>query len=132
MKKLVYILSFLLVSSLAFAQPATQMIKVMVAPDHDDWTYKIGEKVTFSVTVLKWGNPLKNTKITYDLTHQQLNYLKTLNEELEDRKKKGEVNLTIKYINNVPTICSIQQQRSTTAMNIRVRHAHRRDIDEYS
>ena len=65
MKKLVYILSFLLVSSLAFAQPTTQMIKVIVAPDHEDWTYKIGEKVTFSVTVLKWGNPLKNTKITY-------------------------------------------------------------------
>ena len=67
MKKLVYIFSFLLVSSITFAQPATQMIKVMVAPDHDDWTYKIGEKVTFSVTVLKWGNPLKNTKITYQI-----------------------------------------------------------------
>ena len=67
MKKLVYVLSFLLLSHLAFAQPATQMIKVIVAADHDDWTYKIGEKVTFSVSVLKWGNPLKNTKIVYKI-----------------------------------------------------------------
>jgi cephalosporin-C deacetylase len=67
MKKLVFLLSFLLFSTFVFAQPAERMIKVIVAPDHDDWTYKIGEKVTFSVTVLKWGNPLKNTKITYQI-----------------------------------------------------------------
>ena len=67
MKKLIFCLQFLLFTSLAFAQPTTQLIKVIVAPDHDDWTYKIGEKVTFSVTILKWGNPLKNTKITYQI-----------------------------------------------------------------
>ena len=67
MKKLIFCLQFLLFVSLALAQPTTQLIKVIVAPDHDDWTYKIGEKVTFSVTVLKWGNPVKNTKIVYQI-----------------------------------------------------------------
>ncbi len=67
MKKLIFCLNFLLFTSLAFAQPATQIIKVIVAPEHEDWTYKIGEKVNFTVTILKWGNPLKNTKIVYKI-----------------------------------------------------------------
>lgn len=67
MKKLFFLLSFLHLSTFVFAQPTERMIKVIIAPDHDDWIYKIGEKVTFSVTILKWGNPLKNTKIIYQI-----------------------------------------------------------------
>ncbi len=67
MKKFVFTLCVLLLNVVAFAQPTERMVKVIVAPDHEDWTYKIGEKVTFTVTVLKWGNPIKNTKIVYQL-----------------------------------------------------------------
>ncbi len=65
MKAVFVFLSFILFVAIAFAQPAERMIKVIVAPNNDNWTYKIGEKVTFSVMVLKNGNPLKNTKIVY-------------------------------------------------------------------
>lgn len=65
MKRYFQLCFFVLLTNLAVAQPAERMIKVVVAPDHDDWVYKVGEKVTFSVAVLKNGNLLKNTKISY-------------------------------------------------------------------
>ncbi len=67
MKKIFLALSLLFSAIIAFAQPAEKMIKVIVAPDHEDWTYKLGEKVSFSVMVLKNGNLLKNAKIVYQL-----------------------------------------------------------------
>ena len=33
------------------AQPVEKIVKVIVAPDHADWTYTIGEKVKFNVSV---------------------------------------------------------------------------------
>ena len=67
MKKLAFIWVFILFTTLSFAQPVERLVKVIVAPEHDDWTYKIGEPVKFSVTVLKYGNPLKNVKIVYQI-----------------------------------------------------------------
>jgi cephalosporin-C deacetylase len=67
MKKLLVLLPFLFPGIPAFAQPAEQMIKVIVAPDHDNWAYKTGENIRFSVTVLQYGNPLKNVKIVYQI-----------------------------------------------------------------
>ena len=48
------LLCALLVSQhLMLAQPIEQRIKVLVAPDHSDWTYKANEKVKFTISVLK-------------------------------------------------------------------------------
>ena len=58
------------------AQPATQFVKVMVAPDHADWNYKIGEPVTFKVTVLKDGNPLKDIQIKYEVGPEKMEPMK--------------------------------------------------------
>ena len=64
---------FLLATTInAFAQPAEQLIKVVVAPDHSDWLYKVGEKVTFSVTVLQFGNPVRNARIIYEYGPEKL------------------------------------------------------------
>jgi len=49
-----------------YAQPAEQFIKVIVAPDHGNWTYSTGEKVKFTITVLQNGNPLKNVTVKYE------------------------------------------------------------------
>ncbi|MEK6780083.1 MAG: acetylxylan esterase [Bacteroidota bacterium] len=49
------------------AQPAEQRIKVMVAPDHVDWTYKTNEKVKFTISVFQDGNLLKGAKIKYEV-----------------------------------------------------------------
>ena len=53
-------------------QPAEQMIKVVVAPDHTDWTYKPGEKVKFTITVLQSGNVLKNTVVKYEVGPEKM------------------------------------------------------------
>lgn len=54
------------------AQPAEKIVKVIVAPDHDNWTYKPGEKAKFTITVLKNGNPLKNVKVRYEIGPEKM------------------------------------------------------------
>jgi cephalosporin-C deacetylase len=63
----------------AFSQPATGLIKVIVSPDHKDWTYKLNQVAKFSVQVLKYGNLLENVTINYE----------TGPETLPDVKKEG-------------------------------------------
>jgi len=59
-----------------YAQPVEQRVKIIVAPDRADWTYKANEKIKFSVTVLKDGNPLKNIKIIYEYGLEKMMPLK--------------------------------------------------------
>jgi cephalosporin-C deacetylase-like acetyl esterase len=54
------------------AQPVEQLIKVIVAPDHSDWTYRTGEKVKFSVSILENGNPVKDAKISYEVGPEKM------------------------------------------------------------
>ncbi len=71
-----------LLSGNGYAQPQEKSIKVIVAPDHLDWTYKTGEPVSFKITVLKDGNNLKNVMIRYEIGPEQM-----------DPTKKDSVNL---------------------------------------
>ena len=57
-------------------QPAQQLIEVVVAPDHTDWTYKPGEKVKFTITVLQSGNVLKNTVVKYEVGPEKMDPIK--------------------------------------------------------
>lgn len=43
-------------------------IKVHVTPDHEDWKYKLGEKVKFKVIILKNNMPLDNISVSYELS----------------------------------------------------------------
>lgn len=61
----------------SFSQPLEQNVKVIVAPDHDDWLYRTGERVKFKVSVLQYGNPLKDVKIRYDLGPERMPAVKT-------------------------------------------------------
>jgi len=63
----------------AAAQAGTPLIKVIVSPDHKDWTYKVNETAKFSVQVLQYGNLLENVTIDYE----------TGPEALPDVKKEG-------------------------------------------
>lgn len=84
-RKLWFILQpalLILFSATVFSQSNTGLIKVIVSPDHKDWTYKINEKAKFSVQILKYGNLVENVVIDYE----------TGPEALPDVKKEG-VNL---------------------------------------
>jgi len=69
------------ISISVMSQPAISLIKVIVSPDHKDWTYKVNETARFSVQVLKYGNPVENVTIDYE----------TGPETLPDIKKEGVV-----------------------------------------
>lgn len=56
----------LAISMTAAAQSGTQLVKVIVSPDHHDWTYKVNEKALFTVQVLKYGNLMENVTINYE------------------------------------------------------------------
>lgn len=56
----------------AHAQPTEQYIKVVVAPDHTNWEYKVGEPVKFTVSVLQNGNLLKNTTVRYEIGPEKM------------------------------------------------------------
>ena len=61
---LVLMLSMVLLPSIA--QIRGNEITVTVTPDHQDWTYKVGEKATFVVNVLRSGTLVDNVVIDYE------------------------------------------------------------------
>ncbi len=60
----IFLLTALTVS--AASQVGTPLIKVIVSPDHKDWTYKVNETAKFTVQVMQYGNLLDNVTIDYE------------------------------------------------------------------
>lgn len=50
----------------AVSQSNSGLVKVIISPDHQDWTYKVNERATFSVQVLQYGNLVENVAIDYE------------------------------------------------------------------
>jgi len=67
------------------AQQLEQAVKVMISPDHADWTYHIGENVKFSVSVYKHNNLVKGVKIQYEIGPEKL----AANQSHEEISKTG-------------------------------------------
>lgn len=74
MKKL--LLLFLLPATL-LAQPVERLVKVVVAPDRSDWTYKTGDPVRFTISVLQHGNPIPNANVKYEIGPEKMPATKT-------------------------------------------------------
>jgi len=76
-RKIALLFSFVFISFLNLnAQPAEQFIKVVVAPDHTNWEYKLGEPVKFTVSVLQNSNLLKNVIMRYELGPEKMPAIK--------------------------------------------------------
>jgi len=73
---LIISLVFLLVP-VSFCQPQEQMVKVIVAPDHPDWQYKLGEKAKFTISVLQYGNPINNVTARYEIMPEKMEPIKS-------------------------------------------------------
>jgi cephalosporin-C deacetylase len=76
MKRIIILLLVSISTIAAFSQPAEQMIKIVVAPDHADWKYASGEKVKFTISVLKFGNPVKNVPVVYEYGPERMKPVK--------------------------------------------------------
>ncbi len=72
MKKSLSLLLWAVFTAPLVAQPTQQLVTVVVAPDHANWTYKTGEPARFTVTVLQAGNPVKGVKVRYEVGPEKL------------------------------------------------------------
>jgi cephalosporin-C deacetylase len=68
--------------------PPEQLIKILVSPNHEDWTYNIGEDVKFDITVLENNEPLKGARIYYEIGPEKMKPFKTDSLELKAGKIK--------------------------------------------
>ncbi len=55
-----------------WSQAGTPLIKVIIGPDHKDWTYKVGETARFTVQVIQYGNLLENITADYEAGPEML------------------------------------------------------------
>jgi len=69
---LLALLAWLLTMAPLLAQPPQRIIQVIVAPDRADWTYKTGEAVRFSVSVLRNGVPVPGARVKYELGPEKM------------------------------------------------------------
>lgn len=89
MKKILMLLCnllFLFSFDIVFAQPQEQIVKIVVAPDHKNWTYQTGEEVKFTITVLQAGNTISNVKVKYEIGPEKMEPLKKDSLNLADGK----------------------------------------------
>jgi cephalosporin-C deacetylase-like acetyl esterase len=66
----VFCLALLFITSLSFDAfpqlPPLGVIKVIVSPDHKDWSYKLNEEAKFTLQILRNGNLVDNVTIDYE------------------------------------------------------------------
>jgi cephalosporin-C deacetylase len=78
--RLLVLSTLLIILSLnGLSQPPQSLVKVIVTPDHRDWTYKVNEVAKFSVEVLKYGHLMENVTVDYESGPEML----------PDQKKEG-------------------------------------------
>ncbi len=51
----------------AFANARVAAIQLRIAPDHRDWSYRLGEPVKFRITVTADSTPVDNANVTYSV-----------------------------------------------------------------
>lgn len=72
MKKTPFLLLCWLAALPLLAQPSERLLKVVVAPDHANWTYRPGEAVKFTISVLQNGNPLQGARLSYEIGPEKM------------------------------------------------------------
>lgn len=94
MKNRLFLLSFFILS-LCFqgiAQPARQLVQVIVTPDKSDWTYEKGDQAQFQIMVLKNNVPLEGIDVKYSIGPELMDAW----EEKTITLKKGITTITAK------------------------------------
>jgi hypothetical protein len=78
LKKSLFMLAFTTISFLfTQAQPPEKFIKISVAPDHNDWVYKLNEKATFKINITQSGVPVAVTNVRYAIMPEKMPKEKT-------------------------------------------------------
>ena len=74
MKNRLFLFCFLTLSTCfqGFAQPARELVQVIVTPDKSDWTYERGEQAQFQIMVLKNNVPLDGINVKYRINPEKM------------------------------------------------------------
>lgn len=72
LKSLFSFAMLMLFTSVTHGQPGSPLFKVIVSPDHKDWTYKVNEEAKFTVQVFRNGNLVDNAVIDYEMGPEML------------------------------------------------------------
>ena len=75
--RFIFLILFVGLSIMLYAQPAERMVQVIVSPERADWLYKEGEKVNFKVMVLRCNVPVQNVEIRYEVSEDMMKAHKT-------------------------------------------------------
>ncbi|MGQ8337819.1 acetylxylan esterase [Sunxiuqinia sp. A32] len=59
------IFTFLFIQLTLIAQPARKAVNIRISPNHQDWTYQLGEPVVFEVDVYQFDTPIQEGEISY-------------------------------------------------------------------
>ncbi len=70
-RSILLLLAIQLLAGYLWAQPSQQLIQVIVAPDHANWTYELNEQAVFNISVLRNKVPLQGVEISYNLQPEQ-------------------------------------------------------------
>lgn len=97
MKNRLFLLSFFILSLClqGIAQPARQLVQVIVTPDKADWTYERGEQAQFRIMVLKNNVPLDGIDVKYRINPEKMEAW----EEETVTLKKGAATIKAKRFN---------------------------------
>lgn len=71
-KKFNVISVLILLAFQIFAQPARQLVQIVVTPDHPDWNYNTGDKAVFTIQVFKNNVPLDGVEVKYNIQPEQM------------------------------------------------------------
>ena len=74
-----FLLMLICLSNLCFAQRTNikDYVRIEIAPDHDDWTYRVGESASLQLRVVRNNVPLKNVELTYEIGPEKMVPVKT-------------------------------------------------------
>ncbi|HPN34382.1 MAG TPA: acetylxylan esterase [bacterium] len=67
----------LLLCSWSLGQSRGDYVRILMAPQHSDWLYRIGEKALFQVSVYQFGRLLEGASIRYECGPEMLKPVKT-------------------------------------------------------
>jgi cephalosporin-C deacetylase-like acetyl esterase len=70
------VLVILILATQLMSQPRESLVEVVVAPEHSDWEYRLGESARFNVSVLRYGNPLPNAEVRYEVMPEKMEPVK--------------------------------------------------------
>ena len=118
-KKSLYMFCFItafafLLAFFANAQPVQQTVRVIIVPDRPSWEYTCGEKPIFTISVIRFGNPLDDVTVRYTIGPEKMPAVKSGTAALKNSYAKvGEVTMSVPGFLQCSASVTVEDREST-------------------